>query len=872
MHISVSAADLESAPPESTTSSSAEEADVDWTFAKREAAFAKLGLDPTLDNLPDEDLNKLFDKISKVKTLRGHGGPKSRPESSLSHVDDMWSESGRPFSSDALTDDSSWDQVQSRGSPQIDGSLKDVQNQLESRLQAITESSTEAEDLKVEKDHMQHQLKMVQNQMRRIIDARSRGEIDPELVQFEPVIYTARQLRLIRKVLDKWRAHRAFSMAEIVLSSAVLVKEANVIRSVLSHPLSSISNYDYSKELGKDVSYNFTIAAGGALAAPSSAVDTIAGLDEFGDVADPVLASATQPSVAIKVLDKRHNAIYSWSLDRLQQQLQRMRNLTTYIDRPSYTQHFSADEPFYDTPPPEYSFIGNALLSLAPLSRRLSSTSTVPIFCRYTAEAIGSCRIDVKIVNVAVSSKHGSTASTRASSPSRSPPTIPSGSKVSFFLTIDSVKGLSSHEFSAVHLQVRLSSFVGSGVGSEEVFPSSAVDMEASTLSDLKFRRSFTVVATSKTLAHLKQGYAPIEFFAAVKPTYLERLEHWDELRDQKNAPPSGPSTPPTESVPITLPPMRRSETDFVVQQVHDVVSWLQICELGPDGQYVPVPVVSQGALDPGSFSLHQGLQRRIVLTLSSNSGQQLPWIDFTKIRVGNVRLLDPKGRVHESTAKALVTLPLQKEQSLEFRPDGTSFLRAEALWDSSVHDSVLLNRVTATNQRILLQISWFVAVEICSDPVQFSMDMAITMQTRDARPPSRFLSFLGSSRILSKTSTVFNVRLSPPLTRSPKDLWRLDTAEKYVRGEESLGAWKPRGLSVVEDYSRLVSTERRAADVQAVRVILANTPPRPSQADAMLWGSEALLQKSLELWQKQFGHRGKVCVVLHVLHVCANY
>lgn len=234
MQTSVSAADLESAPPESTSSSSADEADVDWTFAKREAAFAKLGLDPTLDNLPDEDLNKLFDKISKVKTLRGHGGPKSRPESSLSHVDDIWSESGRPFSSDALTDDSSWDQVQSRGSPQIDESLKDVQNQLESRLQAITESSTEAEDLKVEKDHMQHQLQMIQNQMRRIIDARSRGEIDPNLVPFEPVIYTARQLRLIRKVLDKWRAHRAFSMAEVVLSSAVVIKEANVIRSVVS--------------------------------------------------------------------------------------------------------------------------------------------------------------------------------------------------------------------------------------------------------------------------------------------------------------------------------------------------------------------------------------------------------------------------------------------------------------------------------------------------------------------------------------------------------------------------------------------------------------------------------------------------------------
>ncbi|KII95978.1 hypothetical protein PLICRDRAFT_87278 [Plicaturopsis crispa FD-325 SS-3] len=838
LQLSLTAPDLEaegiSSPatrPDSPASST-DQVDVDWTFAKREAAFARLGLDPTLDNLPDDDLNKLFEKITKVKTMRDHRlGP--RPESSLSQADDVWSESGRPISSDATTDDTSLD---ANGSPAIDGTLKDVQHQLESRLQAITES-TEAEDLKVEKDHMQHQLKMVQAQMRRLIDARARGETDVDMVDFEPVIYSARQLRLIRKVLDRWRAHRAFSMAEVVLSSAVIIKEANII----------------SKELRKDVSYNFTIASGGSLATPASAVDTIAGLDEFGDVADPVLASATQPSVAVKVLDKRHNAIYVWSLDRLQQQLQRMRNLTTYIDRPSYTQHFSSDEPFYDSPPPEYSFIGNGLISLAPLSRRLSSTSVVPIFCRYTAEAIGSCRVEIKIVNVVVSEKHTSksTASTRSSSPV--PGTVPPGSKLSFFLTVDSVKGLSSHDYSAIHMQVRLSSFVGPSLVTEEVFPSSTLDMDVSSLSDMKFRRSFSIVVTSKVLNHLREGYAPIEFFATVRPTYVERMERWDELREQKSP------TPFSEMQAIPAPPMRRSETDFVVEQAHDVAAWLQICELSPDGQYKPVPVVSQGSLDPGSFSLHQGLQRRIILSLASSSGRQLPWIEFTKVRMGNVRLLDPKGRVHDSTSKALVTLPLLKDQTLEFKPDGTGTLSAEALWDSSIHDSLLLNKVTPSNQRILLQLNWFVAVETCREPIQFNMDAAVTMQTRDARPPSKFISFLGSTRILTKTSGVFDVRLSPPLTRSPKDLWRLDTSEKYVRGEESLGVWKARGISVVQDYSRLVLTERRAADVQAIRVILATLPPAPSDSASVAWRTEELLQKALELWQKRFGHRGEI-------------
>jgi kinesin family member 1 len=383
--------------------------------------------------------------------------------------------------------------------------------------------------------------------------------------------------------------------------------------------------------------------------------------------------------------------------------------------------------------------------------------------------------------------------------------------------------------------------------------------METSSLSELKFRRSFSIVASNKVLAHLRQGYAPIEFFAVVRPTYLERLERWDELREQKSYPSSSSANHTPDPRPTSLQPMRRSENDFVVVQTHDVVAWTQICELGPDGSHIPVPVISQGNLDPGAFLLHQGLQRRIVLSLSSNSGQQLPWTEFVKVRIGNVRLLDAKGRMHDSTSKTLVTLPLLKEQNVVFKPDGTGLLTAEALWDSSVHDSVLLNRITVDNQRIILQVNWAIVVETCADPVQFSMEIAVTMRTRDASPPSKLMTFLGSNKILSKTSTLFSVRLSPPLTRSPKDLWRLDTSEKYVRGEEALGLWKPRGISVVEDYSRLVSTERRAADVQEIRVILAISPPRPLPTDTLAWRADDIVRKSVALWQKQFGHRGKV-------------
>ena len=853
-------------PP--SPASSVDLADVDWNFAKREAAFARLGLDPALDQLPDEDLNKLFEKITLVKTLRDHNS-KSRPESSLSQADDIWSENGRPAPSDGVTDDTSVDA--SHNSPDVVGSLKDVQSQLESqraefeqRLQAVSEMS-EAEDLKAEKAQMEHQLRLVQTHIKRLLHARALGGIDVEVEQFEPQIYTARQLRLIRKVLDRWRSRRSFSMAEVVLSHAVSVKEANIIRYAFAlyavQPSGRITVLSAnSHELKKGVAYNFTVASGGNLASPKSAFEALIALDQFGDVVDPVLSSASQPSVAVKVIDHRHCAIYLWSLDRLQQKLQKMRNLTSFIDRPTYAQHFSEDEPFYDTPAPEYSFVGNSLISLAPLTRQLSSAATVPIFCRFTSEAIGSCRIELKITKAVLSHKYAgsSVSSTRSSSPVPSP--LTPGSKLVFFVVVDSVKGLSHHDFSAIHLQVRLSSFAGPQSATEEVYPSSIIDLDAGSPSDLKFRRSFSLVATSKVLTHLRQGYAPVEFYAHLRPTYLERMERWDEMRDQKHVHRRSPSPRATP-----LPSMRRSETEFVTEQLHDVVAWLQICELSPSGSYCAVPVISRSHLDPGYFSLHQGLQRRVVLSLMCNSGRQLPWNELTRIRMGNVRLLDDKGRIHEPSSKPLVTLPLLQEQPVEYRADGTGYLTAQAVWDSSVHDCVLLNKITNPHHRVLVQLDFTVAVEVCVDPVHFSMDAAITIGTRDAGPPSRILTFIGSTKVLPKMTTVFTVRLTPPLTRSPKDLWRIDTAEKYVRGEETLGSWRPRGISVVEDYTKLVTMEQRAADVQATRVILAaSSPIRPTQADSNVWVSDEVLRKALDLWQKQFGHRGEVCKTLN--------
>ena len=532
-----------------------------------------------------------------------------------------------------------------------------------------------------------------------------------------------------------------------------------------------------------------------------------------------------------------------------------MRNLVAFIDRPMYSQHFASDEPFFESSPPEYSFIGNTLVSLACLSRGLSSTATLPIFCRYTAEAIGSCRVDIRMHSVLPPSRPPGTSAPESRASSPVPAALHPNGTLSFFIAVDSVKGLSSHDFSSVHLQLRLSSIAGTWINTEEVFTSNAADLERSIAADLKFRRKFNVILKPKVVRHLKDGYAPIEFFAVVKPEYLTRLDRWDELRELQLPSHTGPNIdaePPQA--------MRRSEEEFLGQEIHDVVAWVQISELSSNGEYQAVQVASQYSLDSGSFTLHQGLQRKILLVLISNSGRQLPWGLIPRLRLGCIRLLDANARIHETSAKEMVELKSLRQLAVEYRADGSTRIGVEALWDSGAHASYLLNRVTAANQRVLLQMQWAVDIDNCQNPVMFSTDIAVSVRGRDARPSGKLMSLLSSTKLLSKSSTVFTLQLNPPLTGSTKDLWRMDTSEKYVKGEETLGRWKVRGLSVVQDFLCLDAAQRRAADVNAVKAVLSAIPsgsvaePRCQETR----DDESLVRRIISAWpggRHQSGH-----------------
>ncbi|KAJ1021725.1 hypothetical protein NDA13_005340 [Ustilago tritici] len=862
--------DLPATRPDSPASG-----DVDWTYARREYAMAKLnGQNVNFDNLNEEDLEKLFEDISRARSKKSMGSVLGRPESRASLFDDNASESAssvvRPYSYGAMTDDTSidpWSQAGSEmgsmrfgaGTPMKDNGSSPFSNAAASpAVSAAAAAAThrEAESLRAK-------VREYEEKFTRIANGSPRPGGDGV------VEYSVREKALVRKALANWKGHTRVSMAEDALSKAVLVKEANVT----------------SKELNKRVTYQFTVVDDFPLAVPTSGVEAIAGLTEFDDVSDPDLAACTKPCMGIKVLDYVHLTCYVWSMAKFEQRLGKMRNLYTFVDKPEYSRHFNWSDPFYEAPHPTYAFVASTLVPLDPLARCMTAKYRMPLRDRHTGKEVGACGVTVKFVSLtpvpvgrngngngglmAPSGTRGS----GSGSPTPSTSThggggaeLPVGQKLGFQVLVDSVSGISRDDFASVHLQVKLSSFAGNMLSKDEIYTSVPIDLTSDeSVSEVRLRRTLSFVLTPESIEWLRIGFAPIELYAKLKPHYLVGLEKHDNARENEGQ--SSPSSEnfaplhasngadlvrgPKAAMSNTMKE-RLSENEMRREERHHILASVQICELDSSGEYMPVPVRSQSALDPGSFFLRQGLQRKLVLHLHHDSGRQFLWSKVTKIQLGDVRLLDARGRVHGGKAEDTILLKVPaKQQTLEFLVNGTSELSLWAWWDSSVHDSLHLNKTTASGHRVLMRLTFEVEVERCIGPVEFGMDVAVSINARDAKPPGRLMSFIEGARTLTKTSGIFGVRLVPPMTKRTKELWRLDTGKKYVRGQEALRGWKARGVSLVSDHEVLRRGEERRAEVEGVRVVLKGQFGGLVAVERGEEGKEELMMRVLDLWKR---------------------
>lgn len=532
--------------------------------------------------------------------------------------------------------------------------------------------------------------------------------------------------------------------------------------------------------------------------------------------------------------------VYTWDLVRFATQLTKMRHVMAIRDKPKYSQHFRSEGTFTDSPAPAWSFIGAARLPLRLLAYQLPYTVTVPIQCQYTMEAIGSCRISVTT---------GQASSSGATTPE--PPDLPLdsaltvGNRLSFSLVIDGVKGLSAGDFASVHAQTRLSSLLGHSIASEDIFASHPINLDQTSVAHLSLRRIVNMVITSDMISHIEDGYAAIEFFAKPRPEYLARLERFDKAKETSPVT-SGTATPVrAQRLQVRRPSMRRCETEFVASEHHDVLALVAVKELASDGTYHPAEVVDH------VLHLHQGVQRQIHLRLSHTSGKALPWTKVEHLSSSDIRV-KAKSSVTSVSRPEVEVRNIQQEVS--HPADGTSILTVYGVWDTASHHCIHLDRKTSGDSIILVKFIWLVEVSNLDEPAVFQLDLPIRILGRDAKRSS-LMSLFASPKVYHSYTSLYAIDLTPPIASSPSDLWRLDTGKKHVPGEKILEEWKPRRLSLIEDFARLKRTDKALVDVQSTKVVLDLIGPL-SATDVSEENRGELLNRCVGLWMKEMDHR----------------
>ncbi|XP_039768711.1 kinesin-like protein KIF1A isoform X15 [Ornithorhynchus anatinus] len=252
----------------------------------------------------------------------------------------------------------------------------------------------------------------------------------------------------------------------------------------------------------------------------------------------------------------------------------------------------------------------------------------------------------------------------------------------------------------------------------------------------------------------------------------------------------------------------------------YDLMVFFEICELEANGDYIPAVVDHRGGMPcHGTFLLHQGIQRRITVTLVHETGSHIRWKEVRELVVGRIRntpetdesLIDPNILSLNILSSGYIR-PSQEDRQFLDSDMPRAFYQFEAAWDSSMHNSLLLNRVTPYREKIYMTLSVYVEMENCTQPAVITKDFCMVFYSRDAKlPASRSIrNLFGSGSLRASESNrvtgVYELSLcrvadagSPGMQRRRRRV--LDTSVAYVRGEENLAGWRPRSDSLILDH-----------------------------------------------------------------------
>ncbi|XP_011873956.1 PREDICTED: kinesin-like protein unc-104 isoform X1 [Vollenhovia emeryi] len=686
--------------------------------------------------------------------------------------------------------------------------------------------------------------------------------------------WTEREFQLAAWAFRKWKYHQFTSLRDDLWGNAIFLKEANAI----------------SVELKKKVQFQFTLLTD-TLYSPLPP-DLLPAMDEEEEDERPF----PRTIVAVEVQDTKNGATHYWTLDKLRQRLELMREMYHNEAELSPTspdfniESITGGDPFYDRFP-WFRMVGRAFVYLSNLMYPVPLIHKVAIV-NEKGDVKGYLRVAVQAVVEEENSEYSS--GVRQSARISFEDDLFGGhkhNKRSSLLaqTLEKNRQIMLHEERVVegHNEInqkdmkdeddigdadsgRGDSSVSSDMKEEELpdhlqpgaeFTFRVTVLQAMGISteyadifcqfnflhrhDEAFStepvkntgkgnppgfyhvQNITVTVTKSFLEYLKTQPIVFEVFGHYQQHPLHKdakLEYSVRQPPKRMLPPSIPISQPVRSPKFgsVLP----SPSTSHVHAKYDVLVWFEICELAPNGEYVPSVVDHSDDLPcRGLFLLHQGIQRRIRITIVHEPASELRWKDVRELVVGRIRNTpEPEEEDNDSSVLSLGLFP---GEYLEIPGDDRTMFRFEAAWDSSLHNSALLNRVTSYGEQIFMTISAYLELENCGRPAIITKDLSMIIYGRDARVGPRSLKhlFSGSYRNqeANRLSGVYELVLrrsseagSPGVQRRQRRV--LDTSSTYVRGEENLHGWRPRGDSLIFDHQWELEKLTRLEEVERVR------------------------------------------------------
>jgi kinesin family protein 1 len=805
--------------------------DSEWSFARREAATALLGDNQKISTLTDDELDILFDDLQKVRAER-----KVRAQGRLlDGEEDSDSVTSYPvrdkYASNGTIDNFSLDTILTVPStPQAgdeDNRLRlvreDMQTQLnkqkeeyQEKLKSAEEAHVAIEEIRTEKLQMETNLRALkeemENQLREQKEEmqKQKEEYERQLSELKPPLpprqkatgSTPRQLELARRVVERWQERRYVAMAEKVLQNAAILKEAQIM----------------SQQMDKHVVFQFCVVDVGHTFA--SSYDLV--LNGIGGEDDEELDLSPKPCIGVRVIDFKNQSIHLWSLQKLRKRLRQMRQVHQYIKSPQYAQHFNLENPFLESCQMQYSRVGDVDVPLAAVFEARVQDFTLDVMNPFTSNVVGIVRLSLE--------------PSSAEAPS---------STLKFNVVMRDFVGFPEREGTEVHAQLFVPGISDEGGATTT---SLVTDFDEGPV------RFESVHSMSLPLSSPRTAALRVSIFAKVTSMHLDKLLSWDDMRD------SAPRPKQKRQNASRLP-----ESEYYTEEKHDVFTRIQLQEISEHGDYQPVEVIQNNALDTGAYQLHQGLQRRIVISLTHSSAKALQWKDVTALRVGRVILLDHEGKASDlETPQIEVPLKLVGSPTVKDNADGTCNVTVICQWDSSMHGSPLLDRTTSDRHRIQITLLWNVRCGKLTAPMSFALDLALQMRSRSyLRQTSLLQSFWSANRIVHSTVGMFAVSIRPVSAKRAADLWRMDSKNDYVKGEELLSGWTPRGVSLVQDFISSRRQKRKVAEVETAKSVLGmkalsvtndNGITTPSAEVTYTPDQETLLRKILDVWTTKTG------------------